>query len=136
MKLKITVHGVAYEVDVEVIDPGDDELIGLYRGASLFLFPSLYEGFGWPPLEAMACGCPVVCSTEGSLPEVVGDAALTAPAADEAALAGAGLVVFFASPGSRGSLLAARFAVARGLPVLAVVVVSGTRDLLDNRADS
>jgi len=43
--------------------------------AALLLFPSIYEGFGWPPLEAMACGCPVVCSTAGSLPEVVGDAA-------------------------------------------------------------
>jgi glycosyltransferase involved in cell wall biosynthesis len=70
-----------------VIDPNDDALVELYRRASLFLFPSLYEGFGWPPLEAMACGCPVVCSTEGSLPEVVGDAALTAPAEDEEVLA-------------------------------------------------
>ncbi|NNJ79628.1 MAG: glycosyltransferase family 4 protein, partial [Xanthomonadales bacterium] len=69
-----------------VIDSDDDELVGLYRRASLFLFPSLYEGFGWPPLEAMACGCPVVCSTEGSLPGVVGDAALTAQAQNEEAL--------------------------------------------------
>ncbi len=39
------------------------------------MFPSLYEGFGQPPLEAMACGCPVACSTAGSLPEVCGNAA-------------------------------------------------------------
>ena len=59
-----------------VINPEDDQLKLLYLKAALLLFPSIYEGFGWPPLEAMTCGCPVVCSTAGSLPEVVGDAAL------------------------------------------------------------
>ena len=54
----------------------DDDLFALYRGASLFVFPSLYEGFGLPPLEAMACGVPVICSNAASLPEVVGDAAI------------------------------------------------------------
>ncbi len=54
----------------------DDGLFDLYRGASLFVFPSLYEGFGLPPLEAMACGVPVICSNAASLPEVVGDAAI------------------------------------------------------------
>lgn len=52
-----------------------DELASLYRRAAALVFPSLYEGFGQPPLEAMACGCPVACSDAGSLPEVVGDAA-------------------------------------------------------------
>ena len=52
-----------------------DELVSLYRRASALVFPSLYEGFGQPPLEAMACGCPVVCSNAPSLPEVCGDAA-------------------------------------------------------------
>src|SRR5919204_3349023 len=52
-----------------------DELIGLYRRAAAVVFPSLYEGFGQPPLEAMACGCPVACSNAASLPEVCGDAA-------------------------------------------------------------
>ncbi|MBR2895139.1 MAG: glycosyltransferase, partial [Oscillospiraceae bacterium] len=47
----------------------------LYQNADLFVFPSLYEGFGIPPLEAMAYGCPVVCSNAASLPEVAGDAA-------------------------------------------------------------
>ena len=51
-------------------------LPALYRGAKLFAFPSLYEGFGLPPLEAMACGVPVVCSSAAALPEAVGDAAL------------------------------------------------------------
>ncbi len=52
-----------------------DELVSLYRRASALVFPSLYEGFGLPPLEAMACGCPVACSDAASLPEVCGDAA-------------------------------------------------------------
>ncbi|MBI5055310.1 MAG: glycosyltransferase family 4 protein [Nitrospirae bacterium] len=53
----------------------DDDLANLYKKARLFVFPSLYEGFGLPPLEAMACGCPVVVSNVASLPEVCGDAA-------------------------------------------------------------
>ena len=61
----------------------------LYDNASLFVFPSLYEGFGIPPLEAMEHGCPVVCSDAASLPEVVGDAALTVGVSDEVGLAGA-----------------------------------------------
>ncbi|HEX6701876.1 MAG TPA: glycosyltransferase family 1 protein [Gaiellaceae bacterium] len=52
-----------------------DELVRLYRTAAALVFPSLYEGFGQPPLEAMACGCPVACSNAASLPEIVGDAA-------------------------------------------------------------
>ncbi|HEY7189747.1 MAG TPA: glycosyltransferase family 1 protein [Vicinamibacterales bacterium] len=55
---------------------GDDQLAILYRLASVFVFPSLYEGFGLPPLEAMASGTPVVASNVSSLPEVVGDAAV------------------------------------------------------------
>jgi glycosyltransferase involved in cell wall biosynthesis len=52
-----------------------EELARLYRTASALVFPSLFEGFGQPPLEAMACGCPVACSNVASLPEVVADAA-------------------------------------------------------------
>jgi glycosyltransferase involved in cell wall biosynthesis len=51
------------------------ELVHLYRSAAALVFPSLYEGFGQPPLEAMACGCPVACSNVTSLPEVAGQAA-------------------------------------------------------------
>ena len=54
----------------------DDDLPALYSGAGLFVFPSLYEGFGMPPLEAMACGCPVVSSNTSSMPEILGDACL------------------------------------------------------------
>jgi len=70
-----------------VIDPDDAQMTALYQNACLFLFPSLYEGFGWPPLEAMALGCPVVSSSAASLPEVVGEAALMCPADDEEQLA-------------------------------------------------
>lgn len=52
----------------------DEELAILYSNASLFIYPSVYEGFGIPPLEAMACGTPVICSNVSSLPEVGGDA--------------------------------------------------------------
>ncbi|HMQ32356.1 MAG TPA: glycosyltransferase family 1 protein, partial [Chloroflexaceae bacterium] len=65
----------------------DADLPALYSGAEVFVFPSLYEGFGLPPLEAMACGVPVLCSAAASLPEVVGDAALTFDPASPEALA-------------------------------------------------
>src|SRR5205085_8452889 len=67
----------------------DDDLVALYNAADLFVSPSLFEGFGLPPLEAMACGTPVVTSNTTSLPEVVGDAALMVDPRDAEALAGA-----------------------------------------------
>lgn len=64
----------------------DAELPDLYRAAEVFIYPSLYEGFGMPPTEAMACGCPVICSTRGSLGEVVGDAAAIVQPEDEVSI--------------------------------------------------
>jgi glycosyltransferase involved in cell wall biosynthesis len=62
--------------DQAILLTGSDELLeSVYRGAAAFVYPSLYEGFGLPPLEAMSAGCPVVCSRTSSLPEVCGDAA-------------------------------------------------------------
>lgn len=65
----------------------DDELEGLYAAATCLVFPSLYEGFGLPVLEAMARGLPVACSDRSSLPEVAGNAALTFDPEDEEAMA-------------------------------------------------
>jgi glycosyltransferase involved in cell wall biosynthesis len=70
-----------------VEDVDEQRLVEHYRRASVLLFPSLYEGYGWPVLEAMAFGLPVVCSDRGSLPEVAGDAAVVVPADDTAAQA-------------------------------------------------
>lgn len=67
----------------------EQELPLWYAAATLFVFPSLYEGFGMPPLEAMACGTPVVTSNSASLPEVVGDAGLLVSPTDVEALAAA-----------------------------------------------
>ena len=60
----------------------DDDLVKIYSLAQVLAFPSVYEGFGLPPLEAMACGAPVVASNAASLPEVCGDAALLVPPDD------------------------------------------------------
>ena len=54
----------------------DEDLAALYSGAEMFVYPSIYEGFGMPVLEAMQCGCPVITSNVSSLPEVIGSAGI------------------------------------------------------------
>lgn len=81
------------------------DLPALLSAAECFVMPSLYEGFGLPVLEAMACGTPVICSDAGSLPEVAGDAALQFPAANVEALAGA-LTRLLGDPALRRTLVA------------------------------
>lgn len=70
-----------------------EELVLLMNAADIFVFPSLYEGFGLPPLEAMACGTPVIASNIASIPEVVGDAAVLVNPEDEHAIASAMLLL-------------------------------------------
>ena len=65
----------------------EEQLVALYQHAAVFVFPSRYEGFGLPVLEAMACGCPVISSNASSLPDVFGDAALSADPTDAAGFA-------------------------------------------------
>jgi glycosyltransferase involved in cell wall biosynthesis len=71
---EITRLGITDRVRFE--SGSDQQLAARYQGATAFIYPSKYEGFGLPPLEAMSHGCPVVCSNAGSIPEVVGDAGL------------------------------------------------------------
>lgn len=99
-------------------DIAEPDLPALYSGATLFTFPSLYEGFGLPVLEAMACGTPVICSNAGALPEVAGDAALSVDPHDVRALAEA-IEQALADEGlrrrmaARGQAQAARFSWSR-----------------------
>jgi glycosyltransferase involved in cell wall biosynthesis len=90
----------------------DEQLVELYRGADCLLFPSLYEGFGFPVLEAMACGTPVVCANRTSLPEVAGDAGVLVDPEDTDAFAAA-LTEVLSSEGRRAELAAAGLAHAR-----------------------
>jgi glycosyltransferase involved in cell wall biosynthesis len=85
-----------------------DELAGLYRHAAAVVFPSLYEGFGQPPLEAMACGCPVACSDLPSLREVCGDAAVYLDPHSPDSIAAAALAAI-GSDGAAGIARAAEF---------------------------
>jgi glycosyltransferase involved in cell wall biosynthesis len=87
----------------EVGPVSDEELTGLYNAVDAFLFPSYHEGFGWPPLEAMACGTPVVASDCAALEETLGDAPLRAPPDDAEGLAEA-LASVLSSPELAGRL--------------------------------
>ena len=74
---------------LHVAAAGDEELRDFYSAAELLMFPSWHESFGWPPLEAMACGCPVVASNRASVPEICGDACLAVDPNDTASVTAA-----------------------------------------------
>jgi glycosyltransferase involved in cell wall biosynthesis len=90
-------HAVFRQAGLDELPPGvrlagyvpDADLPTLYSGATAFVYPSLYEGFGLTILEAMACGTPVICSNATALPEVAGDAAITVDPLDAEAIAAA-----------------------------------------------
>jgi glycosyltransferase involved in cell wall biosynthesis len=99
--VRLVVGGAAPRVDADAEYTGrvsDDELVTLYRGAAAYVDASLYEGFGYQALEAMACGAPFVGSNATSIPEVVGDAGLLADPRDAEALADA-LLRVLSNPG-------------------------------------
>src|SRR5690606_32870591 len=96
VRQRVAELGLVDDVNFAGYVPAGD-LPGLYGGADCVLFPSLYEGFGLPVLEAMACGAPVVCAATSSLPEVAGDAALIAPVHDEEAFTAA-IVLILSQP--------------------------------------
>jgi glycosyltransferase involved in cell wall biosynthesis len=81
--------GLGLESDVTIVQPSDQQLAALYMCADVFVYPSLYEGFGIPLLEALSCGIPVACSNSSSMPEVVGDAAVLFDPLDVTAIADA-----------------------------------------------
>jgi glycosyltransferase involved in cell wall biosynthesis len=101
LPIRLVVGGAAPRLDTDAEYTGrvsDEELVTLYRGASAYVDASLYEGFGYQALEAMACGAPFVGSSATSIPEVVGDAGLLADPRDAEALAAA-LVRVLEEPG-------------------------------------
>jgi glycosyltransferase involved in cell wall biosynthesis len=87
----------------------DDALAALIEGARALAYPSIYEGFGFPPLSAMAVGVPVVATKAGSLDEIVGGAALMVPVGDSEAL-GEGLKIAVGDEAQRSILIAAGYA--------------------------
>jgi glycosyltransferase involved in cell wall biosynthesis len=98
-------HGVA-DALVLLDDVSFDDLVALYSGALALVYPSVYEGFGMPVLEAMACGCPVVTSDRSSLPEVAGDTALLVDPESPEAIAGA-IRILATEPTRRSGLVVA-----------------------------
>jgi glycosyltransferase involved in cell wall biosynthesis len=100
--------GLPAEAVMEIPGPTHDELAALYSCAHALVFPSYSEGYGWPVLEAQACGCPVICSNVTSLPELAGPAAMLRAPDDFAGMAGA--IITLADAAERAKLVAAGLA--------------------------
>jgi glycosyltransferase involved in cell wall biosynthesis len=86
MRRRAASLGIAERV-IEVVKPSNELLEALYNTAHALVFPSRFEGFGWPIIEAQACGCPVICSDRAPLPDVAGNGAIICPIEDAAAVA-------------------------------------------------
>jgi glycosyltransferase involved in cell wall biosynthesis len=135
--LRKELAGTPTEVSNRVAFTGsvsDAELRALYAGASAFVFPSHREGFGLPPLEAMALGTPVVCTSAASLPEVVGKAAVMFPPGDQSALVDA-LARVLRGPTLRQSLVekGRRWAAQFTWETTAAATMSVYRSVLEGR---
>ncbi|MBU4328262.1 MAG: glycosyltransferase family 4 protein, partial [Proteobacteria bacterium] len=78
-----TFDGLSMSERIKHLSADDTLLASLYSHAALFVYPSLYEGFGLPLLEAMRCGCPIACSNTSAMPEIAGEAAMFFDPSDE-----------------------------------------------------
>jgi len=115
-RIEATIAGLAPTARKRIIRTGyvsDEEKAALLTGATALAYPSLYEGFGFPVLEAFAAGLPVLTSIVSSLPEVAGDAALLVDPYDDAAIA-TGLRRLFADSSLRERLASAGLARVKG----------------------
>ena len=116
---RLAALAAALGIEREVVFPGfvpRRHLPLFYTAADLFCYPSFYEGFGLPPLEAMACGTPVVASNASSLPEVLGEAAILVPPEDTAAMSRA-MLSPPDRPGAGRGIQTARPGQGRALPL-------------------
>jgi len=114
-ELMVTISALGLEEDVRYLGPMSPSFLpALYNGAAALVYPSLYEGFGFPPLEAMACGVPVVISDTSAIPEVVGESGLLVDPTDAGAIAEA-VVTILADSDTRARLRAS--GLERGQPI-------------------
>jgi len=116
LRAQAVAAGLAHRV-FAVPRPDNPQLEAIYNLAEALIYPSKCEGFGWPVIEAQACGCPVVCSDRTSLPEIAGEGALVFPVEAEAAMAGAllqlGAAAFRAEVVAKGLANVRRFSTER-----------------------